>query len=155
MTGDVDTPGWDREESPGLASYIRISCNAPATTTGKGGMRKGGPAVAASIVAFASAVAVVQTMQEYPVPKDAHPHDIAPAAAGHSVGWTLKLLKSATSRKGGLPGFVRVIDSRTLAFPDYDGNGMYRSWGNVVASPHAGPLFLWTSSSQSRVRLDS
>src|SRR5512139_3230102 len=30
------------------------------------------------------------------------------------------------SYKGGLPGFVRVIDDRTLAFPDYDGNGMYR-----------------------------
>lgn len=46
------------------------------------------------------------------------------------------------SYKGGLPGFVRVIDNRTLAFPDYDGNGMYRSWGNVVANPHVGLLFL-------------
>ena len=36
----------------------------------------------ASIVAFASAVAVAQTIQEYPVPKGAHPHDIAPAADG-------------------------------------------------------------------------
>src|SRR5438270_9549636 len=35
------------------------------------------------------------------------------------------------SYKGGLPGFVRAIDATTLAFPDYDGNGMYRSWGNV------------------------
>ncbi|HEY6134251.1 MAG TPA: pyridoxamine 5'-phosphate oxidase family protein, partial [Rubrivivax sp.] len=36
------------------------------------------------------------------------------------------------SYKGGLPGFVRVLDDRTLAIPDYDGNGMYRTWGNVV-----------------------
>lgn len=46
------------------------------------------------------------------------------------------------SYKGGLPGFVRVLDDNTLAFPDYDGNGMYRSWGNVLANPHVGLLFL-------------
>lgn len=46
------------------------------------------------------------------------------------------------SYKGGLPGFVRVIDDHTLAFPDYDGNGMYRSWGNIVVNPHVGLLFL-------------
>ncbi|HKY90533.1 MAG TPA: pyridoxamine 5'-phosphate oxidase family protein [Nevskiaceae bacterium] len=46
------------------------------------------------------------------------------------------------SYKGGVPGFVRVLDERTLAIPDYDGNGMYRSWGNVIANPHVGLLFL-------------
>jgi len=46
------------------------------------------------------------------------------------------------SYKGGLPGFVRVVDERMLAIPDYDGNGMYRSWGNVLANPHVGLLFL-------------
>ena len=46
------------------------------------------------------------------------------------------------SYKGGLPGFVRVIDERTPAFPDYDGNGMYRSLGNVLVNPHVGLLFL-------------
>src|SRR5438046_2027029 len=46
------------------------------------------------------------------------------------------------SYKGGLPGFVRVVDDRTLAIPDYDGNGMYRTWGNVVANPNVGLLFL-------------
>jgi hypothetical protein len=46
------------------------------------------------------------------------------------------------SYKGGLPGFVRILDERTLAFPDYDGNGMYRSWGNVLVNPHVGLLFL-------------
>lgn len=46
------------------------------------------------------------------------------------------------SYKGGLPGFVRVVDARTLAFPDYDGNGMYRSWGNVRVNPHVGLLFI-------------
>lgn len=46
------------------------------------------------------------------------------------------------SYKGGLPGFVRVVDSRTIAFPDYDGNGMYRSWGNLLVNPHVGLLFI-------------
>ena len=46
------------------------------------------------------------------------------------------------SYKGGLPGFVRVVDEHTLAIPDYDGNGMYRTWGNVLVNPHVGLLFL-------------
>jgi predicted pyridoxine 5'-phosphate oxidase superfamily flavin-nucleotide-binding protein len=46
------------------------------------------------------------------------------------------------SYKGGLPGFVRVLDERTLAIPDYDGNGMYRSWGNVLVNPRVGLLFI-------------
>ena len=46
------------------------------------------------------------------------------------------------SYKGGMPGFVRVLDGDTLAVPDYDGNGMYRTWGNVRINPNVGLLFL-------------
>lgn len=46
------------------------------------------------------------------------------------------------SYKGGLPGFIRVIDESTLAIPDYDGNGMYRSWGNILMNPYVGMLFI-------------
>jgi len=46
------------------------------------------------------------------------------------------------SYKGGGPGFVSVVDERTLAVPDYDGNGMYRTWGNVLVNPKVGLLFL-------------
>jgi len=46
------------------------------------------------------------------------------------------------SYKGGLPGFVKIVDHRTLAIPDYDGNGMYRSWGNVLVNPRVGLLFV-------------
>jgi predicted pyridoxine 5'-phosphate oxidase superfamily flavin-nucleotide-binding protein len=46
------------------------------------------------------------------------------------------------SYKGGLPGFVRVLDARTLAFPDYDGNGMFRSLGNLLVNPQVGLLFV-------------
>ncbi len=46
------------------------------------------------------------------------------------------------SYKGGLPGFVHVVDDRTLAFPSYDGNGMFRSLGNTLVNPHVGLLFI-------------
>ncbi|HSP08738.1 MAG TPA: pyridoxamine 5'-phosphate oxidase family protein [Candidatus Dormibacteraeota bacterium] len=46
------------------------------------------------------------------------------------------------SYKGGDPGFVRVVDERTLAFPNYDGNGMYLSMGNAVATSEVGMLFI-------------
>jgi predicted pyridoxine 5'-phosphate oxidase superfamily flavin-nucleotide-binding protein len=46
------------------------------------------------------------------------------------------------SYKGGDPGFVRVLDERTIAFPVYDGNGMYLSAGNVLVNPNVGLLFI-------------
>lgn len=46
------------------------------------------------------------------------------------------------SYKGGEPGFVRVLDPQTLAFPSYDGNGMYFSCGNVLVNPNVGMLFI-------------
>jgi hypothetical protein len=50
--------------------------------------------------------------------------------------------RPSCSFKGGAPGFVRVLDPRTLAFPDYDGKGMFLSMGNVAASSHVGLLFV-------------
>ena len=56
------------------------------------------------------------------------------------------------SYKGGAPGFVRVLDERTLAFPAYDGNGMFLSLGNASATSKVGMLFLdWQH--PSRIRL--
>jgi predicted pyridoxine 5'-phosphate oxidase superfamily flavin-nucleotide-binding protein len=46
------------------------------------------------------------------------------------------------SYKGGDPGFVRVVDARTLAFPIYDGNGMFLSVGNLEATAKVGMLFI-------------
>jgi predicted pyridoxine 5'-phosphate oxidase superfamily flavin-nucleotide-binding protein len=46
------------------------------------------------------------------------------------------------SYKGGLPGFVRVISEDTLAFPAYDGNGMFKSFGNILVNPKVGLLFI-------------
>jgi uncharacterized protein len=44
--------------------------------------------------------------------------------------------------KGGAPGFVRVIDPKTVVFPSYDGNGRYHSMGNISATSNIGMLFL-------------
>jgi predicted pyridoxine 5'-phosphate oxidase superfamily flavin-nucleotide-binding protein len=46
------------------------------------------------------------------------------------------------SYKGGDPGFVKVVDARTIAFPFYDGNGMFYSWGNIAGNPKVGMLFI-------------
>jgi len=59
------------------------------------------------------------------------------------------------SYKGGDPGFVRVLDERTVAFPNYDGNGMYLSMGNVLQNPQVGMLFIdFVSARTSRLRLN-
>jgi predicted pyridoxine 5'-phosphate oxidase superfamily flavin-nucleotide-binding protein len=49
------------------------------------------------------------------------------------------------SYEGGDPGFVGVIDERTIAFPNYEGNGMYLSMGNVLVNPSVGLLFIDSS----------
>jgi len=48
----------------------------------------------------------------------------------------------SVSYKGGDPGFVRVVDEKTLAFPSYNGNGMFYSTGNISANGKVGVLFI-------------
>jgi len=56
------------------------------------------------------------------------------------------------SFKGGAPGFVRVLSPTELAWPDYDGNGQFRSLGNLLVNPQAGLLFVdWQKPSRLRV----
>src|SRR5690349_13461558 len=63
--------------------------------------------------------------------------------------------KPQCSYKGGEPGFVRVLDDRTIAFPNYDGNGMFLSTGNVLANRHVGLLFIdFTAARPTRLRLN-
>jgi hypothetical protein len=50
--------------------------------------------------------------------------------------------RPTVSYKGGVPGFVRVVDANTLVFPSYDGNGMYLSMGNISGNPEIGMLFM-------------
>jgi len=46
------------------------------------------------------------------------------------------------SHRGGNPGFVRILSERTLAFPDYSGNNMFQTLGNLSLDSRAGLLFL-------------
>jgi uncharacterized protein len=50
--------------------------------------------------------------------------------------------RPTVSYKGGDPGFIKIVDDRTIAFPSYDGNGMYFSMGNIGANPEIGILFI-------------
>jgi predicted pyridoxine 5'-phosphate oxidase superfamily flavin-nucleotide-binding protein len=56
------------------------------------------------------------------------------------------------SYKGGEPGFVRVLDEHTLAYPVYNGNGMFLTAGNLVANPRVGMLFIdWVTGTRLRL----
>jgi predicted pyridoxine 5'-phosphate oxidase superfamily flavin-nucleotide-binding protein len=57
------------------------------------------------------------------------------------------------SYKGGDPGFVTLLDDRTLVFPNYDGNGMYLSMGNLAGTGNVGMLFI-DFELQRRMRID-
>ncbi len=50
--------------------------------------------------------------------------------------------RPTVSYKGGDAGFVKVLDSTTLIFPSYDGNGMFFSIGNISTNPQVGLLFI-------------
>jgi predicted pyridoxine 5'-phosphate oxidase superfamily flavin-nucleotide-binding protein len=58
------------------------------------------------------------------------------------------------SFKAGMPGFVRVTGPSELAFPDYDGNGMFKSLGNVLVNPGVGMLFMTMHDKPRRLRVN-
>ncbi|MBW8813352.1 MAG: pyridoxamine 5'-phosphate oxidase family protein [Caulobacterales bacterium] len=58
------------------------------------------------------------------------------------------------SFKGGAPGFVRIAAPDLLVFPDYDGNGMFKSLGNLAANPHVGLLFIAIGDAPRRLRVN-
>ena len=56
------------------------------------------------------------------------------------------------SFKGGPPGFARVVAPNLLVWPDYDGNGMFKSLGNIAINPSVGLLFIRMGESPRRLR---
>ncbi len=46
------------------------------------------------------------------------------------------------SLRAGTPGFVKVLDDRRLAYPEYRGNGVMASVGNILENPHIGMIFM-------------
>jgi hypothetical protein len=53
-----------------------------------------------------------------------------------------ELGRPTVSYKGGDTGFIRVVDKNTIAFPGYDGNGMFLTAGNIALNNHVGLLFI-------------
>jgi predicted pyridoxine 5'-phosphate oxidase superfamily flavin-nucleotide-binding protein len=58
------------------------------------------------------------------------------------------------SFKGGEPGFVRIAAPDLLIFPDYDGNGMFKSLGNLRVNPQVGLLFIRLGEKPGRLRVN-
>jgi len=58
------------------------------------------------------------------------------------------------SFKGGAPGFVRVTGPSEIAWPDYDGNGMFKSLGNIAMNPNVGLLFIALHGDPQRLRVN-
>jgi uncharacterized protein len=58
------------------------------------------------------------------------------------------------SFKGGMPGFVTVTGPSELAFPDYDGNGMFKSLGNMLVNAEVGMLFIAMHGRPQRLRVN-
>ncbi|MBW4582716.1 MAG: pyridoxamine 5'-phosphate oxidase family protein [Tildeniella nuda ZEHNDER 1965/U140] len=56
-------------------------------------------------------------------------------ASSHSDG-------ADASHRGGNPGFVQVVSATKLLFPDYAGNNMFNTFGNLFENPYAGMLFI-------------
>lgn len=58
------------------------------------------------------------------------------------------------SYKGGAPGFVRIVAPDLLIYPDYDGNGMFKSLGNLLVNPNVGLLFIAMHDKPKRLRVN-
>lgn len=58
------------------------------------------------------------------------------------------------SMRSGMPGFVRIVSPGTIEFPEYDGNSMYRTLGNISRNPHVGLLFVKFDGKTVRIRIN-
>lgn len=56
--------------------------------------------------------------------------------------------------KSGDPGFVQVVGPNALEYPEYDGNSMYRTLGNIVKNPNIGMLFVVFDGKSRRIRIN-
>ena len=56
--------------------------------------------------------------------------------------------------KSGDPGFVKIIDNETIEYPEYDGNSMYRTAGNIFKNPNVGLLFINFDGESRRIRIN-
>jgi uncharacterized protein len=58
------------------------------------------------------------------------------------------------SMRSGEPGFVKIVGPGTLEYPEYDGNSMYRTLGNIDRNPNVGLLFVKFDGKSYRIRIN-
>lgn len=58
------------------------------------------------------------------------------------------------SMRSGMPGFVKIVAPGTIEFPEYDGNSMYRTLGNISRNPNVGLLFVKFDGKTARIRIN-
>ncbi len=58
------------------------------------------------------------------------------------IGSSHPLGGTDASHRGGFPGFIQVVNERTLVWPDYNGNSMFNTLGNIMENPNTGLLFI-------------
>src|ERR1700760_1696408 len=58
------------------------------------------------------------------------------------------------SLRSGMPGFVKIVAPGTIEFPEYDGNSMYRTLGNISRNPNVGLLFVKFDGETARIRIN-
>ena len=58
------------------------------------------------------------------------------------------------SLRSGMPGFIKIVGPGTLEFPEYDGNSMYRTLGNISRNPNVGLLFVKFDGKSLRIRIN-
>jgi predicted pyridoxine 5'-phosphate oxidase superfamily flavin-nucleotide-binding protein len=58
------------------------------------------------------------------------------------------------SLRAGAPGFIQITGPGELEFPEYDGNSMYRTLGNISRNPNVGLLFVKFDGKSYRIRIN-
>lgn len=58
------------------------------------------------------------------------------------------------SLRSGMPGFIKIVGPGVLEFPEYDGNSMYRTLGNISRNPNVGLLFVRFDGTTPRIRIN-
>jgi len=58
------------------------------------------------------------------------------------------------SMRSGMPGFIKITAPGTIEFPEYDGNSMYRTLGNISCNPRVGLLFVKFDGKTTRIRIN-
>lgn len=91
----------------------------------------------------------VDVSSPFPEPRSKHGSTLTPAQVGWLASADTFVIASVhpeggadASHRGGLPGFVRVDAPDALVFPDYTGNSMFQTLGNLAIDPRAGLIFL-------------